>query len=84
LGSVEYRFPIVWRVGGVVFADFASDLGSGDTVVGEPGVIRDKPGSGFGYGLGLRVRSPLGLIRADFGLSDRGEARLEITTGQRF
>lgn len=84
LASFEYRFPIVWRVGGVVFADFASDFGSGDTVLGEPGPIRDKPGSGFGYGLGLRVRSPFGLIRADFGISDRGDNSLEISFGQRF
>ena len=84
LASAEYRFPIVWRLGGVVFADFASDLGSAESVVGEPGVVRDKPGNGFGYGVGLRLKSPIGLIRADFGLSDRGESRLEITTGQRF
>lgn len=84
LASIEYRFPIIWRVGGVVFADFGSDLGSADTVLGEPAVIRDKPGSGFGYGLGLRVKSPIGLIRADFGLNDQGDSSFQITTGQRF
>lgn len=84
LGSVEYRFPIAAPVGGVLFADFASDLGSGDTVLGTPAAVRDKPGTGFGYGIGLRVLSPLGLIRGDLGISDGGEIRFELTTGQRF
>ncbi|MBP5976216.1 BamA/TamA family outer membrane protein [Brasilonema sp. CT11] len=84
LVSVEYRFPILQSVGGVVFADFASDFGSDKTVLGEPGVLRGKPGSGFGYGLGLRVKSPFGLIRGDLGINDDGDIRFEITTGQRF
>ncbi len=84
LASVEYRFPILQRVGGVVFADFGSDFGSSKTVLGEPGVLRGKPGSGFGYGLGLRVRSPIGLIRGDLGINDQGDIRFEVTTGQRF
>lgn len=84
LASVEYRFPIFYSIGGVLFTDFASDFGSSETVLGEPGVLRDKPGSGFGYGLGLRVKSSFGLIRGDFGISDRGELRFEVTTGQRF
>ncbi|MBW4682945.1 MAG: BamA/TamA family outer membrane protein [Microcoleus vaginatus WJT46-NPBG5] len=84
LGVMEYRFPIISPVGGVLFADFASDLGSGDTVLGEPGVLRNKPGSGFGYGFGLRVKSPLGLLRLDYAINERGESRIELTTGQRF
>jgi outer membrane protein assembly factor BamA len=84
LASVEYRFPISYSIGGVLFTDFASDFGSSETVLGEPGVLRDKPGSGFGYGLGLRVKSSFGLIRGDLGISDRGELRFEVTTGQRF
>lgn len=84
LASVEYRFPIREWLGGVIFTDFASDFGSGKTVLGEPGELRDKPGSGFGYGIGVRAKSPLGLIRGDLGISDRGEVRLELTTGQRF
>ncbi|MEH2161222.1 MAG: BamA/TamA family outer membrane protein [Nostoc sp.] len=84
LASVEYRFPIFQSIGGVVFTDFASDFGSSDSVLGEPGVLRDKPGSGFGYGLGLRLKSSFGLIRGDLGISDQGEVRFEVTTGQRF
>ncbi|WP_243146727.1 BamA/TamA family outer membrane protein, partial [Scytonema sp. UIC 10036] len=86
LASAEYRFPIpvLDALGGVVFADFASDLGSGDTVLDNPGGVRDKPGTGFGYGAGLRFDSPLGLIRADFGLNDQGESRLHFGIGHRF
>lgn len=84
LASAEYRFPILDFLGGVVFADFASDLGSGDTVLGEPAVVRDKPGTGFGYGAGVRVNSAIGLIRADFGFNDQGESRLQFGFGHRF
>jgi outer membrane protein insertion porin family len=86
LVSGEYRFPIFSRVGGVIFADFASDLGSGDTVPGEPAIVRNKPGTGFGTGVGARWRSPLGILRVDVGVNDQGEVRFytEFGTGDRF
>uniref|UniRef100_UPI00145E6EEF BamA/TamA family outer membrane protein n=1 Tax=Brasilonema sp. UFV-L1 TaxID=2234130 RepID=UPI00145E6EEF len=84
LASAEYRFPIIQALGGVVFTDFASDLGSGESILGNPGGVRGKPGTGFGYGAGVRFDSPLGLIRADFGLNDQGESRLHFGIGHRF
>lgn len=84
LASAEYRFPIFRPVGGILFADFASDLGSGDTVLGEPAIVRGKPGYGFAYGAGLRVESPIGLLRADFGINDRGDSQVQFGIGQRF
>ncbi|MFN6499753.1 MAG: BamA/TamA family outer membrane protein [Nostoc sp. DedQUE01] len=84
LASAEYRFPVLPIVGGVLFADFASDLGSGDTVLGNPAGVRDKPGLGFGYGAGVRIDSPLGLIRADYGFNDQGESQIHLGIGQRF
>ncbi|HLP88211.1 MAG TPA: outer membrane protein assembly factor [Nostocaceae cyanobacterium] len=84
LASAEYRFPLFPIAGGVLFADFASDLGSGDTVLGDPAGARDKPGNGFGYGAGVRVDSPLGLIRADYGFNDQGDSRFHFGFGQRF
>ncbi len=84
LASAEYRFPILPIVGGVLFADYGSDLGSGDTVLGNPAGMRGKPGSGFGYGAGVRFDSPLGLIRADYGINDQGESRVHLGIGQRF
>jgi outer membrane protein insertion porin family len=84
LATAEYRFPIVPVLGGVVFADFASDLGSGETVLGDPAGARGKPGQGFGYGAGVRIDSPLGLIRADYGINDQGESKVHLGIGQRF
>ena len=86
LASAEYRFPlpVLNSLGGVVFADFASDLGSGDTVLGDPAGVRGKLGSGFGLGAGLRVNSPLGLIRADYGITNRGESQFHFGFGHRF
>ncbi|MBH8560835.1 BamA/TamA family outer membrane protein [Nostoc sp. CENA67] len=82
--SAEYRFSILPIVGGVLFADYASDLGSGNTVLGDPAGVRGKPGYGFGYGAGVRVDSPLGLIRADYGINDQGESKVHFGIGQRF
>lgn len=84
LASAEYRFPVLPIVGGVLFADFASDLGSGDTVLGDPAGVRGKAGYGFGYGAGVRLNSPLGLIRADYGINDQGESKVHLGIGQRF
>ncbi|MBD2464791.1 BamA/TamA family outer membrane protein [Oscillatoria sp. FACHB-1407] len=84
LASAEYRFPIFRPVGGVFFADFASDLGSGDEVLGEPAIARDKPGTGFGYGFGVRIMTPIGLLRGDYGFNDEGESRFFFGIGQRF
>lgn len=86
LATGEYRFPVFSGVGGVIFADFASDLGTGSSVVGEPAVVRDKPGTGFGTGVGARWRSPFGILRVDLGVNDQGEVRFytELGTGTRF
>ena len=82
--SAEYRIPLFNPVGAVLFADFASDLGSADTVIGEPGVVRGKPGTGFGYGAGVRVNSPVGIIRADVGFNDQGDSKVQVGLGQKF
>jgi len=47
-------------------------------------VVRGTPGTGIGYGLGVRVNSPLGIIRADFGFSGQGDTRFQFGFGQRF
>ncbi|MBD1887028.1 BamA/TamA family outer membrane protein [Microcoleus vaginatus ZQ-A3] len=84
LASGEYRFPVGRDVGGVLFVDFASDLGTGDSVLGKPAVVRDKPGTGAGVGVGVRVRSRFGLIRLDVGVSDSGDIKFILGTKQRF
>ena len=82
--TAEYRFPLISVVGGALFVDFASDLGSGDNVPGNPAGVRDKPGNGFGYGVGVRVQSPLGPIRVDYGFNDQGNSRIHFGFGERF
>ncbi|MEL6604721.1 MAG: BamA/TamA family outer membrane protein [Cyanobacteria bacterium J06614_10] len=83
-GTVEYRFPLFSDfLGGALFADYGTDLGSGDSVPGDPAGVRGKPGSGFGYGAGVRVQTPLGALRLDYGLSDEG-SRFHFGFGERF
>ena len=83
-GTAEYRFPLFSIVGGALFFDAASDLGTGKTVPGNPAGVRGKKGSGFSYGFGVRVRSPLGAIRIDYGFTDEGRSRIEFGIGERF
>lgn len=82
--TVEYRFPLFSIVSGALFADFGSDLGTADEVPGEPAILLDKPGTGFGYGVGVRVQSPLGQIRVDYAINDDGDDRIHFGIGERF
>jgi outer membrane protein insertion porin family len=82
--TAEYRFPVFSVVSGALFADFASDIGSGDNVLGDPAGVRGKPGSGFGYGLGVRVQTPIGPIRLDYGFNDQGDSRIQFGIKERF
>ncbi len=82
--TAEYRFPIISIVGGAVFLDAASDLGSASSVLGNPAGVRRKPGSGYGYGLGLRIQTPLGPLRIDYGINDLGNSRIHFGIGERF
>jgi outer membrane protein insertion porin family len=83
-GTIEYRFPIISIFSGAFFFDAAYDFGSQGLVPGNPGGIRGKPGSGFGYGVGVRIQSPLGPIRVDFGINDQGDTRVNFGIGERF
>jgi len=82
--SVEYRFPIISFIGGALFLDAGTDLGTGKDVPGDPAGIRKKPGSGYGYGLGVRIQSPLGPIRIDYGINDSGDNQIHFGIGERF
>lgn len=82
--TAEYRFPLFSILGGALFADFGTDLGTASDVPGEPAEVRDKPGTGFGYGIGVRVQSPLGPIRVDYGINDDGDGEIHFGIGERF
>lgn len=83
-GTFEYRFPVFSIISGALFFDGAYDFGSQGLVLGNPGGIREKPGSGFGYGLGVRIQSPLGPIRIDWGFNNEGGNQLSFGIGERF
>ncbi|MEO0838872.1 MAG: BamA/TamA family outer membrane protein [Cyanobacteria bacterium J06643_5] len=78
--SVEYRFPLFSVLSGALFVDVGSDLGT----TTEPAEVLQKNGTGVGYGLGVRVQSPLGPIRIDYGLNDDGDSRINFGIGERF
>ncbi len=84
LATAEYRFPIFAIVGGALFVDFGTDLGSADNVPGNPAQLLGKPGTGVGYGVGVRVNSPLGPLRLDYGFNDDGDGRLQFGIGEKF
>ncbi|MGD1857296.1 MAG: BamA/TamA family outer membrane protein [Leptolyngbyaceae cyanobacterium] len=83
--TAEYRFPLFTSfLGGALFVDYGSDLGSGSSVPGDPAIVRGKPGDGFGYGAGVRVQTPLGALRLDYGFGDDGDGRIHFGIGERF
>ncbi len=90
--TAEYRFPIFavnafqerLDVGGTLFIDYASDLGTGDNVPGKPAIVRDKPGDGFGYGVGVRTATPIGIVKLEFALNDNGDSEVIFKIGDRF
>jgi outer membrane protein insertion porin family len=90
--SAEYRYPIAnfrlfrrpINLGGTLFVDYGSDLGSGDTILGEPAEVRGKPGAGLGYGAGLRALTPIGTARLEFAWTDDGENEIMFKLGDRF
>lgn len=70
--NAEYRFPMSDSVQGVIFAD-----------AGEAWWSRDgSKGLKFGYGIGARMDTPLGVLRLDYGIGDSG--RLHFFFGPSF
>ncbi|MGP1385214.1 MAG: BamA/TamA family outer membrane protein [Thainema sp.] len=90
--TAEYRFPISEvlifdkgiDLGGLLFVDYGTTLDSQDNVFGQPGIVRGKPGDGFGFGGGLRARFAEIVGRLEFGISDDGDANVYFVLGERF
>ena len=68
--TAEYRFPVLGIVSGALFADAGSVLGSQQNVTGNPGKLLEKPGSGFSYGVGVILNTPLGPLRMEIAKGD--------------
>lgn len=62
--NAEFRFPIVDAVEGVVFADFGRAFASDEPI--ELSELKT------GYGLGVRLDTPLGILRIDYGIGEGG------------
>ena len=92
VATAEYRFPLFafkalqgnFNVGGTLFFDYGTDFGSADAVIGQPGVVRNKPGNGLGYGLGMRSLTPVGTVKLEFALNDEGDSEFLFQIGDRF
>ncbi|WP_204104930.1 MULTISPECIES: BamA/TamA family outer membrane protein [Spirulina sp. CCY15215] len=92
LATAEYRFPVSsltlfqerLDLLGSVFIDYGSDLGTGDNILGQPGEVRQKPGDGFGFGVGLLTKTSIGLFRFELSFSDNGDSAIYFNIGERF
>ncbi|KAI7843074.1 hypothetical protein COHA_003245 [Chlorella ohadii] len=80
-GSAELRIPLVSPIEATIFGDWGSDLDSGGTVTGDPAGARGKPGSGYGYGAGVRIDTPIGPLRLEYAMNDRQQTRFHLGIG---
>lgn len=62
--NTEFRFPIVNSVQGVIFADFGNAFEAG-----EPVRLSDLK---TGYGVGVRLDTPIGILRIDYAFREDG------------
>ncbi|TVU16416.1 hypothetical protein EJB05_39977, partial [Eragrostis curvula] len=83
VGCGEVSWHMFGPVEGVVFADYGSDFDSGHTVPGNPAGVRGKPGSGYGYGVGIHVDSPLGPLRLEYAFNDQQAGQFHFGLGCR-
>ncbi|GAB4824594.1 Outer envelope protein 39, chloroplastic [Ancistrocladus abbreviatus] len=66
VANSDLTFPLTKILGGAVFMDYGTDLGSGRLVPGNPALRQGKPGTGIGIGYGIRVKSPWGHFQVDY------------------
>jgi len=50
-------------------------------VLGDPAGARGKPGSGHGYGAGVRIDSPVGPLRLEYAWNAAGLRRFHLGIG---
>ena len=67
-----------------MFFDYANDLNTAGQVIGEPALAREKPGVGWGYGVGLHAKTEFGLVRGEFAYNREGNFIFNFTVGERF
>ncbi len=83
LGSAELRQPLARGLKGVLFTDMGDAWGGVYQGVNIQGFTQGGFQPRFSVGLGIRVRTPLGPIRLDYGIGSEG-ARTHFSIGNVF
>ncbi|MFP5500936.1 MAG: outer membrane protein assembly factor [Candidatus Sericytochromatia bacterium] len=80
VGTLEYRFPLVNVVSGAIFAD--TGMFWDDNFLDQNNNLLLHSG----YGLGVRMNTPMGPIRLDYGLRslDLSQGQIHFGIGQKF
>lgn len=88
--SSEVRVPVASNLQGVLFLDVGDAWGASSELIekygkNKAGQIQQSTGLSLhaGYGVGLRVRTPIGPLRLDYGFGSEG-SRLHFSIGQVF
>ena len=68
--TVEYRIPLAKKVEGVLFTDWGNAWGIDE---GKIPWYTDSNKLHWSYGVGLRVQTPIGPVRLDYGRGDKGK-----------
>ncbi|ESQ45963.1 hypothetical protein EUTSA_v10010440mg [Eutrema salsugineum] len=69
VANTELALPLNKMTEGTIFLDCGTDLGSSRLVPGNPSLRQGKPGFGYGFGYGLRFKSPLGHLQVDYAIN---------------
>ncbi len=75
--TLEYRFPIAKKVQGVVFGDGGSTWGIDN---GQIPWYNDDDSFNWSVGVGLRLQTPIGPIRLDYGHGDQNKFHFSFGT----
>lgn len=75
--TLEYRFPIAKKVQGVVFTDAGSTWGLDSTKIPW---YEDDDSLNWSVGVGLRLQTPIGPIRLDYGHGDQNKFHFSFGT----
>lgn len=75
--TLEYRFPIAKKVQGVLFTDSGSTWGIDE---GKIPWYTDDDSLNWSVGVGIRLQTPIGPIRLDYGHGDRNKFNFSFGT----